>query len=138
MEDKEKKAQEMYIEFQMLDQHVKQLQKQLQAITQQLMEFEATSMSLESLQKVSQGKEILVPLSSGIFTKAEIKDTSQLLVNVGANIVVQKDIQSTKQLMAGQTEEIKRLQSRIMEDPEKMTEKAANIEGELQALISEK
>ena len=138
MEDKEKKAQEMYMEFQMLDQHIKQLQKQLQAITQQLMEFESTSMSLEDLQKVPAGKEIFVPLSSGIFAKAEIKDTSELLVNVGANVVVQKDIASAKKLIANQVEEIRKLQKRMMEELEKMTGKAANIEEELQKLVSEK
>src|SRR3989344_6220769 len=138
MEEKEKKAQEMYMEFQMLDQHIKQLQKQLQAITQQLMEFESTSMSLEDLQKVPAGKEIFVPLSSGIFAKAEIKDTSELLVNVGANVVVQKDIASAKKLIANQVEEIRKLQKRMMEELEKMTGKAANIEEELQKLVSEK
>ena len=138
MEEKEKKAQEMYMEFQMLDQHIKQLQKQLQAITQQLMEFEATSMSLEDLQKVPQGKEIFVPLSSGIFTKATIKDTSELLVNVGANVIVQKDIASTKKLISNQVEEIRKLQKRMIEDLEKMTEKAAKIEEQLQTLVSEK
>ena len=137
-EEKEKKAQEMYMEFQMLDQHIKQLQQQLQAITQQLMEFESTSMSLEDLQKVPQGKEIFVPLSSGIFTKATIKDTSELLVNVGANVIVQKDIASTKKLIANQVEEIRKLQKRMMNDLEKMTEKAAHIEGQLQSLVSEK
>ena len=138
MEEKEKKAQEMYMEFQMLDQHIKQLQKQLQAITQQLMEFESTSMSLEDLQKVQPGKEIFVPLSSGIFAKATIKDTSELLVNVGANVIVQKDIASTKKLIANQVEEVRKLQKRMADDLEKMTEKAANIEEQLQALVSEK
>lgn len=138
MEEKEKKAQEMYMEFQMIDQHIKQLQQQLQAITQQLMEFEATSMSLEDLQKVQPGKEIFVPLSSGIFTKATINDTSELLVNVGANVIVQKDIASTKKLISNQIEEVRKLQKRMMDDLEKMTEKAANIEGQLQALVSEK
>ena len=138
MEEKEKKAQEMYMEFQMLDQHIKQLQKQLQAITQQLMEFESTSMSLEDLQKVQPGKEIFVPLSSGIFAKATIKDTSELLVNVGANVIVQKDIASTKKLIANQVEEVRKLQKRMVDDLEKMTEKAGKIEEELQGLISEK
>ena len=138
MKDKEKKAQEMYMEFQMIDQHIKQLQKQLQAITQQLMEFESTSMSLEDLQKVPSGKEIFVPLSSGIFTKATIKDTSELLVNVGANVIVSKDIASTKKLISNQIEEVRKLQKRMMDDLEKMTEKAAKIEEELQALVSEK
>ena len=138
MEDKEKKAQEMYVEFQMLAQHIKQLQKQLQSFTQQLMEFEATNMNLEDLQKVSSGKQIFVPLSSGIFAKATINDTSEFLVNVGANVIVQKDVASTKKLISNQIEEIKKLQKRMIDDLERMTDKAAKIEEELQSLISKK
>ena len=99
MEEKEKKAQEMYMEFQMLDQHIKQLQQQIQAVTQQLMEFEVTSMSLEDLQKVPSGKEIFVPLSSGIFTKATIKDTSELLVMSAQMSLCRKILHQQKSLL---------------------------------------
>jgi len=85
MEDREKKAQEMYMQFQMLDQNIKQLQRQFEMITNQLIELSVTSSSLDEFNKIDNGKEVFVPLSSGIFAKANIKDTSELLVNVGAN-----------------------------------------------------
>ena len=135
MEEKEKKAQEMYMEFQMLDQQIKQLQKQLEAITHQLMELNATSYALDEFRNVGSGKEVFVPLSSGIFAKAIVKDTSDLLVNVGANVVVKKDIASTKKLIQSQMEEIKKIHAQIVGELEKLTNRAAHVEIELQKMM---
>ena len=137
MDSKEKKAQEMYMQFQALDQHIKQLQRQLEAVTQQLMELTATGISLDEFKKISAGKEIFVPLSSGIFAKASIKDTSDLLVNVGANIAVKKDIDSTKKLIQNQMEEIRKIQKQMVDELEKMMNHAAQLEMQLQGIVSE-
>jgi|SRR3989344_600575 len=137
MEEKEKKAQEMYMEFQMLDQHIKQLQKQLEAVTHQLIELNATNNSLDEFDKVKAGKEVFVPLSSGIFARASIEDTSEVLVNVGANIVVKKDITSTKKLIQRQMEEIRKIQKQMVDELERITSHAAQLEMKLQNLISQ-
>ena len=137
MEEKEKKVQEMYMEFKMLDQYIKQLQSQLEMITHQLIELNATNNSLNEFDKLSAGKEMFVPLSSGIFAKASIKDTSELLVNVGANVAVKKDVASTKKLIQKQMEEIKKIQKQMVNDLEKMTNHAAQLERQLQGMVSE-
>ncbi|MBI2659140.1 prefoldin subunit alpha [Candidatus Woesearchaeota archaeon] len=137
MEQKEKKVQEMYMEFKMLDNYIKQLQSQLEMVTHQLIELNSTNSSLNEFAKLDAGKEIFVPLSSGIFAKASIKDTSKLLVNVGANVAVKKDIESTKKLIEKQMEEIKKIQKQMANDLEKMTHHAAQLEMKLQGMASE-
>lgn len=136
-EEKEKKAQELYMEFQILDQHIKQMQKQLEMVTHQLIDLNATSNSLDEFNKINAGKEIFVPLSSGIFAKASVKDTSELLVNVGANVAVKKDAASTKKLIQNQMEEIKKIQKQMINELEKMTSHAAQLEMKLQELVSQ-
>lgn len=138
MENKESKAQEMYMEFQVLDQHIKQLQKQLEMVTHQLIELTVTSNSLDEFNNIKNGRDVFVPLSSGIFAKANIKDTSELLVNVGANVVVKKDVAETKKLILNQMEEIKKIQKRMIDELDKMTEHAAQLENQLQDLVSER
>ena len=136
-QENEKKAQEMYMEFQALEQHIKQLQKQLEMVTHQLIELNSTSNSLDEFNKINAGKEIFVPLSSGIFAKASIKETSELIVNVGANVAVKKDVASTKKLIQNQMEEIKKIQRQMINELEKMTSHAAQIEMKLQELVSQ-
>ena len=136
-ESKEKKAQEMYMEFKAVEQHTKQLQQQLEAVTRQLIELHGTGNSLEEFKKIDSGKEIFVPLSSGIFAKASVQDTSELLVNVGAGVAVKKDVASTKLLIQTQIDEIKKIQKHMVEELEKLTSHAAGIESQLQSLVSQ-
>ena len=110
--------------------------KQLEVVTNQLMELSVTSNGLEEFKKINDDNEIFVPLSSGIFAKASVKDKSKLLVNVGANVAVQKDVPSTKKLIHTQIEELTKIQKRITNDLEKMAQQAAQIEMELQSLAS--
>ena len=58
MTENEEKLQKLYLEFQMLDQQIKQLEKQNTALNNQLMELMATNQSLDDLKKVKKGAEI--------------------------------------------------------------------------------
>ena len=137
MTEKEQKTQEIYMEYKAIDEHIKQLQKQLEALTNHLVEIHSTNSSLEDLDKIKKGKEIFVPISSGIFAKGTINDTSELLVNVGANVVVTKDIASAKKLIQHQIEEMKKVHKRMLEELQNMPQKAAELEMQLQSLTSE-
>ena len=137
MEEKEKKAQEMYAEFQMVDGQIKQLQNQLEMITHQLMELTFAGNSLDDFSKIKDGREIFVPLSAGIFAKAALIDKSELLVNVGANIAVKKDVPSTKALILNQIEEIKRIQKQMADELERMTGKAAQLEMQISGMMQQ-
>ncbi len=135
MEQNEKQAQEIYMEYQMLDQHIKKMQAQLEAITNQLMEATSTNNAIDELDSIKSGREIFVPISSGIFVKAEIKSTSDLLVNVGAGAVVQKDRASAKKLVQDQIEEMKKIHTRMVNELEKMAARAGEIEQALQKIM---
>ena len=137
MEEKEKKAQEMYMEFQMVDGQIKHLQSQLEMITQQLIELTVAGNSLDEFSRINEGREIFVPLSAGIFAKASLMDKSELLVNVGANIAVKKDVPSTKALILNQIEEIKRIQKQMTDELEKMTGKAAELEMQISGMMQQ-
>ncbi len=134
--ENEETLQKLYMEFQMLDQQIKHLEKQNESLASHLMELRATSQSLEEMEKVSNGTEILVPLSSGIYAKAELKDNSNFIVNVGANIALSKDTQSTKKIIEGQISEIKKLKESLMLQMRTQMQKAASLEEEIGKIAS--
>ena len=137
MTEKENKTQEIYMEYKAIDEHIKQLQKQLEVLTSHLVEMHSTSNSLDDLDKIKKDKEMFVPISSGIFAKGTINSTSELLVNVGANVVVSKDIASTKKLIQYQIDEMKKVHKRMIEELQNMAQKAAELEAQLQGMASE-
>ena len=131
MTPKEEKLQKLYVEFQILNQTIQQLEKQSTALNNQLMDLMVTSQSLEDIKKTKEGTEILVPLSSGIYAKAELKDSKNFIVNVGSNVTLVKDVDSTKKLIEDQINEIKKLQENLVNQLQEQTAKASFLEQEI-------
>jgi len=124
----EEELQQKYIEIQMLEQQLKMLQQQMLKIDEQVIEIRLALENLDDLKSTPKGKEILVPLTQGIFLKSELKDNEKLIVNVGANVTVEKTIEETKDLLKKQITKISEYREEIastMENFEKQFEKLA-------------
>jgi len=136
MKEEEKKLQEKYMEMKMMEEQMKEIQKQAQTVEQQLLELTATKQSLDDFKKTEKGDQVLVPISAGIFAKAELKSNKEFLVNVGSDTIVTKDIESTKKLMEKQVEEMSELHTKINMQMQKLALHAASIEQELRELAA--
>jgi prefoldin alpha subunit len=134
--DKEK-VQEKYIELQLIEQQMKQIQKQMQLVESQVGELTTAYNALEELRKTKPGTKILVPISNGIFAKAELKDSQDLIVNVGANVTVDKNVESAKGLVREQIDEMTAFHQKLMSDLQKLGVKGSALETDLQKMISD-
>ncbi|MEK6876288.1 MAG: prefoldin subunit alpha [Nanoarchaeota archaeon] len=133
----EEKVQKLYIEFQLLNQQIQQLEKQNEALNNNLMELIMTNQSLDDLKDIKEKTEILVPVSAGIHAKAEIKDCKSFVVNVGANVALVKDLKSTKEIIKNQIVEIRELQESLAEQLQERVAKASSMEQEINQIASE-
>ena len=131
----DKVVQQKYLELQMLDTQIKQLQQQLKALETQAGELDALTVQLDEMKSVQVGSEILIPVASGIFARAELKDNAQFLVNVGADTVVVKSVDDTKGVLARQVEDIRKLQQEMMGKLTELAAQAQVTQGELRKLI---
>ncbi|MBW2968918.1 prefoldin subunit alpha [Candidatus Woesearchaeota archaeon] len=128
--------QQKYMKLQTNNQQLQQLQQQLQAVQNQLVEVQTILLALDDIAKTEVGKEMFVPLSSGIFVKAEIKDNKMLKVNVGSNTVVEKSVQDTKALLDRQILDLNKLNDELTSQYAKVVSDAEKLQLELQSLAS--
>ncbi|MBI2651428.1 prefoldin subunit alpha [Candidatus Woesearchaeota archaeon] len=135
-QEQEEKLQKKYLKFQMMEQYIRQLEKQRAVLNNQLIELIAASQSLEEIEKVDNGREILVPISNGIYAKADIKDNKSFIVTVGANVVTVKDINAVKKLVESQMEEMRKMLENLAKELEDYTAKASVLEQEIQEIAS--
>ena len=138
MADNQKELQKMYLELQLLDEQMKQVQKQVVALDEQLVELNNTLQALDDFNKTDIGTNILVSLSPGIFTNAELKNNKELFVNVGNNIIVKKNVAETKELLKKRLDAISKYREAILVELQKMNAKAVNIEQEINKKIQTK
>jgi prefoldin alpha subunit len=135
--EKAKRMQQKYLGLQLLDQQMRQVQKQVGAIEQQAMELAEVQQNLDELGKSSHGSGMLVPVAPGIFVKARLEDNKRLAVNVGSNVVATKDIPAAKAMLAAREEDLRRYQAELVQQFEQMAEQAAGLQRELQQLAGE-
>jgi len=130
-----KQLQEKYIELQNLDRQIRLLQQQFQNLENQILELQIVKQSLDDLRKIKLEKELLVPISPGIFIKTILKDNKNLVVNVGASVAAKKNVTQTKELLNIQMEEVKKLQMNILVDMQKLSDQARSLEKEINELV---
>lgn len=130
-----KELQTKYVEYQMIEQQLKQMQEQLVKFEEQIEEISNISAQLGELKETKPSTETLVPVANGIFMKGRILDPDELVVNVGAGVAVKKTVDETKQLLDEQAKEIMNYRVQVAAQVDQMRTKAQEIEQELQSMV---
>ncbi|MFH1439522.1 MAG: prefoldin subunit alpha [Candidatus Woesearchaeota archaeon] len=123
--------QKKYVEFQMLQQQMQQLQQQIQKFDTQSEELNTVITALEDFSKLKKDSGMLVPLASGIFAYAELKDTEKVRVNVGSNVSVKKSVKDTIALIKSQISEIDNYKMSMMNNLMQMNQHVHHLQQEL-------
>lgn len=136
MEARQRDMQKKYYEMQIVDAQIKQVQKQLMTLDGQTEEIKDVITYLSELGNAEVGKELFVPLTSGVFVKAELKDNKKVLMNVGGNVVVTKTVDEGKELIHKQLKEVEKVREQLMKEFQKLFTRAQSLEKELMELVS--
>ncbi len=126
-----------YMESQILEQQIKQINQQLINLNNQLVELQRISEVLDTLSKTKENSELLVAIGGGMFSKAELKDSNKVLVNVGADVILEKDIPSSKEIVLHQMEEIKKVIAELEQEFQILAANNQMIANDLQNLVSQ-
>jgi|GEM_PF-3510588 prefoldin alpha subunit len=114
--------QEKLFRLSMLEQQARQIEQQLQAIEQQIIEMQLLKMNLDELKKSDTKEEVLASIGRNIFVKTSLKD-KELFVDVGAKTIVKKSIDEAKEI--------------IDKDIARLTETREKIFTEFNAIVNE-
>jgi len=124
------KQQEAIMELQMLEQKIKQLEAQINAIGKQINEMRGITESLETIDS-NNGKETLLPLGKGIFIRTNL-GSSNVLLNIGSGVVVEKNAKGTIKLIDEQvkklTEMAEKYQKEIIDSSRKIEEMISKLQ----------
>ena len=103
----EEKQQELLFKLSVFEQQIRQLQQQINAIEQGILELESLNIGLDEI-KNSEGKEIFAPIGRGIFVKSKIL-SDDLTVDVGGKNFVKKSVPETKEMIKKQVEKLEEI-----------------------------
>jgi len=133
----QKQLNEKYMELQIFEQQLKQVNQQLLNLDNQLLELQRIEENLGDLTKTKKNTELLVALGGGVFSKTELTDNKTVLMNVGANIIIEKDIPSSKEVIGHQIDQIKTVMKQLEQEFQVLAANSQTIQQDLQKLSSE-
>lgn len=102
----EENPQRIVGELRQAQQNVEKLQSQKEILTNSIEELENTMETVDKLENVEEGTEILVPIGAGSYVTAEIKQTDKILCDLGAELTAEKGHSETKKLLEKRKSEL--------------------------------
>lgn len=121
----ENNQQEIIFKLSMFEQQMQQLQQQIQAVEQSILELQSLTDGLNEF-KDSEGKEIMAQIGRGIFIKSKII-SKDLLVDVGERNFVKKTIPETQELINEQIEKLKEAGESLNNSVEEVSREAEHL-----------
>ena len=136
-EELKQALEEKYMEYQMVQEQLNKMTEQSQTLQKQAEELDGIKEAIKNIEKAKIGTEMFVPISAGIFIKAEIKETKEVLMNVGNNVVVPKSISSAVELIKKQQTEIEAYEKTMQQNIQILLLHQQRIESELSAFVKQ-
>lgn len=124
-------TQQKYALLQMIDQQVKQTQRQIKSLRNQQEDLLGSMQALNDIAIAEIGSEILVPVTNGIFVRAILQEKETVTVNIGAQVAVQKTILGAKHLLEEQFKEVENVLTQLIHDAQELAAQGQHLEQEL-------
>ncbi|MBD3209017.1 prefoldin subunit alpha [Candidatus Woesearchaeota archaeon] len=97
-------------ELQQAAARLQQLQSYLQVLEEQTQETANALEHMDTIAQVEPGTPAYVPLTNGIYIKANLEKTNEFLLNTGKNTVTAQSPAEAKRLLQEQQEELRKAQ----------------------------
>jgi prefoldin alpha subunit len=130
--------QELALNIQILQEQAKILAANVERLNEYLQDLAVSKATLEGMQTLEKGDEILIPIGASTFVRARIEDTEKVIAGVGANVSMDTPVE---QGLATVQERIEMTQARIKENQEAYLQVVQNLEefgAEAQERLQEK
>lgn len=131
----EMSQQDLLANIQILQEQAQILATNLERLSNYLQDLSISKATLEGIQDLKEGDEILVPIGGSTFVKARIEDVNNVIVGAGADVSMNKKIEDGISTMG---ERIDMTQSRIQDTQEtyqKVAQKLQEYKARAQKMV---
>lgn len=116
---------ELFFKISMIEQYMKNVNRQIEAVENEIMELNALKKGIEEL-KGSSGKETFSSIGKNIFIKTKIL-SEELLVGIGEKNLVKKSIPETAKAIKTQVIKLEAIKEELINEIEKLNKEAEKI-----------
>lgn len=122
------KKNELYMEVKALDEQIKSMNAHLERIDEQIAELNSNKIVLNKFSDLKVGDELRVPITSGVYINAELKNTKKLLVNVGSGMTVEKTSDQVVKILDSQLTELVKYRQQVVNQMKSLIDRIEEIQ----------
>jgi len=127
MEDKEKMA----LQLGMLNSKLKELEQQIMLLEKQVNELQVCQLAIDELKNIKPDKEMLAPISPGVFVKAKIVENKEITIDCGAKVFCKKSLDEATEFIQQRLDQAIDLHKKLMEEINSVIDSMGVLEKEL-------
>jgi prefoldin alpha subunit len=125
--DNEQEFEQAYLEFQIIQQQMLQIQEQVKMFENQEKELVIALNAISQLQKIEGKNKVLVPVVNGIFIEGELKKPENFIINIGGNVAVKKTKEEAEGIINQNIMEIQDYKEKLVLEFNKLNSKLESI-----------
>ncbi len=118
-------------EYSILAQLAEEMQKEITLAQNLLVEIDSTVTTLKNISSLGESREILIPISSGVYARAIINRQDKFLVAIGSNILVEKDLNDALEFLRQRREELQQLIDKRVSELNKILQRLQQLQAAL-------
>jgi prefoldin alpha subunit len=122
--------------FQLMEKQLETLGQHRQMVDARLVELDTTKLAIEEIEKLKPENETLIPLGSGIYTRARITE-KDFLTELGANVMKQNSTRSALSFLDKRREDLEKAAKQIDDQAADITKKIQEMGPELQRMAAQ-
>ncbi len=115
---------------------IERLEGQTEALSSRLQEIESTLETLDGLEDAESGSEILVPIGSGSFIPAEIRDPNRVLSNLGADLIAERPPKDVTRILNKRKKDFEKSLEQVENRIEELTDKIEELRPKMQQFMA--
>jgi len=134
--DRREEIQGIMMEAENYRRHIESLKGEMQLLEATMKELNASLAALDALKENKKGASMLVPIGSGSFVKAELKDSEKVIVGMGAGISLEKSIEEAKAVLGERGKEIAQAMEKLQKNALEVSEVLMQLEDSYRRSVS--
>lgn len=136
VDESQEDIQQIVGELREAQQNIEVLQSQKEVIQNSINEIESTKETLEGIEDVEPGTELLVPIGSGSYLPVEVQNPDRILSELGADLVAERPPEEVSKLIDKQKNDLEDSLETTEDKIEELTDKIEELRPKAQEMIA--
>lgn len=134
--EERQELQRVLINLEQMKQAGEEIRSQIEVLSNRTSEFEGTIRTVEGVEGLDEGTEILIPVGSDSYLKSRLTEPNKVLSGLGADLVAERESEEGVEALNRQKEEVEKAIEKLRREIGKINKKIEELSPKAEKLLA--